>query len=157
MNNWKEVENIILNEVNFLKNNLLLSPYRQNDPIKCNHCLLRNIATMVVAGNVSLIKNTHNKQYWGNNSVAIDSKKHGSEWHDNKIRIIKKYFNDNNLQTVNEPKLHYGRADIGVPELNLFIEIGTINLYKLHYNLKFILNSRILLIPDDNYFLEFIL
>lgn len=82
-------------------------------------------------------------------------KQHGAFWHDSLIRIIENYFNYNKHKTELEPAMYYGRADLGVPSLNLFIEVGTINLYKLYNNLINMADCKIIVVPENDYLIEF--
>ncbi|MFA6551197.1 MAG: hypothetical protein WCV41_01560 [Patescibacteria group bacterium] len=163
MLSWREVENNINQEMSFLEDALLPSPYHQEDPIKCNDCLFRQIAILIVGGRIKV-----KKIIYGNNSVWLyrknptpidndESKKHGAYWHYSMIKMIENYFKDSNYSVQNEPNLHYGKADLGIEELSLFIEIGTINIFKLYNNLFYMKNSKIVVIPSDNYFIEFTL
>ena len=56
MADWNEVEKTISEEIEFLKNNISPSPFEQNDPIKCDYCLLRKIAIFIVSGKIKLRK-----------------------------------------------------------------------------------------------------
>ncbi len=160
MKNWNLVEQNICNEIDFLSNNILSSPFHQNDSIQCKDCIFRQIAILIVSGKIKVKKiiNSKNK-LWPINKTQdniVDNKKsHGADWHNSLISQIKNYFKDNNYLTKLEPNLHYGRADLGVSELNIFIEVGTINIYKLYNNLINMVECKILIMPDDNYILEF--
>jgi len=161
MLDWNSVEKQISAEINFLHNLVHLSPYTQNDPIKCSDCLYRQIALMIISGKVRITKiEFKNKNILGINNFNFNAirsleKKHGADWHDSSIQKLHQYFQNNNVQTTSEPNLHYGRADLGVPELKIFIEVGTVNLYKLYYNLSYLSGCKILLIPVDFYAIEF--
>lgn len=57
-----------------------------------------------------------------------------------------------------EPILNYGRADLGVylkQNKILYVEIGTVSLFKLWYNFSTMKNVTFLLIPSENYAIEF--
>jgi len=157
MIDWNEAEKTISAEIEFLKNNISPSPFEQNDPIKCECCLLRNIAILIVSGKIKLTKiNYKNNSVWQTgkffNSGGL--KKHGGNWHNDLILTIEKYFLNNNITVDKEPALYYGRADLGTDN-RLFIEVGTTNLYKLYLNLLYLNNCKIILVPTDNYLLEF--
>lgn len=146
-------------EINFLKKNILPSPYRQNDPIKCIDCIFRQIAILIVSGKIEVRKIIYNSsEMWQKDKyikqVAIE-KQHGATWHNSIIKTIENYFKLNNYTIKSEPDLHYGKADIGVTSLKLFIEVGTINLYKLYCNLINMTSCKIIVVPEDNYFIEF--
>jgi hypothetical protein len=75
-------------------------------------------------------------------------------WHDSKIKLIKKYFKTNGLPVKDEAPLYYGRCDLSVPQINTFVEVGTINLYKLYLNLLNMRDCKMLIILDDHSLLE---
>lgn len=158
---WNLVEKNIKEEIIFLKDNIQLSPFNHSDPIKCAGCLFRILATFVVSGRIKVSKiNYHNDSIWNRNLLSLESneaKKHGAFWHDSKINIIKEYFEINKFKTQSEAKLFYGRCDLSVSYLKIFIEVGTINLYKLYLNLLNMKKCRILLVLNDSSLLEFIL
>lgn len=154
--NWNLVEEAINKEIYFLKNNLSLSPYSQNDPIKCNDCLFRQMAILIVSGKISVQKVTGKiENHWPIKEKinSENEKMHGSDWHHETIKQIERYFTTNNYKTTTEPSLHFGRADLGIPELNLFVEIGTVNLYKLYINLLNMKNCNFILEPFGSYFI----
>src|SRR3989338_3304584 len=155
MGNWNIIEKNINKEINFLSTSLLLSPYHQNDAIKCNDCLFRGIGILIVAGKVKVRKIIFkNGDIWDANKYQKNvgnEKPHGAAWHYTNMKIIEDYFKRNNYKIEVEPNLHYGRADLAAPELNLFIEVGTINLYKLYFNLINMNNVRIIIMPSDYY------
>ncbi len=159
MKDWNLVEKTINNEIDFLNNNLLLSPFRQNDPIQCKDCIFRQIAILIVSGKIKVKKtiNSNNKLWPINKTYSNNdnNKSHGADWHNSLINQIKNYFKDNGHATTLEPDLHYGRADLGIPELNIFIEVGTINIYKLYSNLINMVKCKIIVVPDNNYIIEF--
>jgi len=158
---WNLVEKNIKEEMVFLKDNIQLSPFTHSDPIKCNDCLFRLVATFIVSGRIKVSKiNYHDDGIWDRNLLALESneaKKHGAFWHNSKINIIKKYFEINKFKTQSETKLFYGRCDLSIPDLKIFIEVGMINLYKLYLNLSNMKKCRILLVLSDSSLLEFIL
>jgi len=157
MISWNDAEKNITEEVEFLKNNLSPSPFEQNDPIKCEYCLLRKIAIFIVSGKIKLKKISYkNNSIWQSENYRRDDnlKKHGGNWHNDLIITIEKYFLANGMKVEKEPALYYGRADLKAGD-NLFIEVGTINSYKLYLNLSSLKNCKIILVPSDNYLLEF--
>ena len=161
MQNWHKIEKQINNEIYFLKDNILQSPYRQNDPIKCSDCIFRQLAILIVSGRIRTKKIVYkNNEIWQKNQYLksqIKEKQHGAAWHYSVIKIIENYFKIHNYVITYEPNLHYGRADLGVPNLNLFIEVGTVNLYKMYCNFMYMTKCKIIVIPSDNYFIEFFL
>jgi len=159
MNTWFEVEKSIYKTKIFLFNNLSPSPFRQEDPIKCNDCILRYISVLIVSGKIKVNKINHKDNFWSPSIIDPNSeiKHHGSDWHNRKIEEINGYFLLKNYTTKKEPNLHYGRADLGISGLNIFIEVGTVNFYKLLINCIQMKNCVIIVAPNDNYILEFYL
>ena len=157
---WNLVEKNIIETIDFLKNNILLSPYKQNDAIKCSECIFRQISILIVSGRVKVrkIKYKQNSIWnYGKYFYETNRKNHGAEWHNSLIRIIEEYFTSHNYSVSVEPSLHYGRSDLGVKQMNLYIEVGTINIYKLLINLLNMNDCKIAIVPSDDYLLEFIL
>jgi hypothetical protein len=78
------------------------------------------------------------------------------------MSVVSKYFEDQNYKIKLEPNLNlnYGRADLGVyskqnPKEIFYIEIGTVSLFKLWYNFSTMKNVTFLVIPFEEYFIEF--
>jgi hypothetical protein len=118
---------------------------------------LRNIAILIVSGKLKLRKIIYkNNSIWQIEKIFNSGglKKHGGNWHNDLILTIEKYFLANGVPVQKEPALYYGRADLGAGN-NMFIEVGTINLYKLYLNLSSLNNCKIIMVPADNYLLEF--
>lgn len=159
MQDWNKIEKQINNEIYFLKNNILQSPYHQNDPIKCSDCIFRQLAILIVSGKIKTKKVIYkNNGIWQESKYfksQIMEKQHGAAWHYSVIKIIENYFKIHNYAIKHEPNLHYGRSDLSIPELNLFIEVGTVNIYKIYCNLINMTKCKIIIIPSDNYFIEF--
>lgn len=154
---WNLIEKSILNEINFLKGNLLFSPYNQNNPINCNDCILRNIAILIVSGRIKIKKINYSKNsiWLSDDKYEINlNKNHGARWHDSLMIKIANYFEDKNFTITDEPALFYGRADLGIKELKLFIEIGTVDLFKLYMNILNVTDHKIIIVPSDDYLLE---
>lgn len=156
---WNIIEKNICDEIEFLNNNLLLSPFHQNDQIQCKDCILRQIAIFIVSGKIKVRKIIGSKNIlWATNESQNnigDKKSHGADWHNSFINQIESYFAKNNYLVELEPSLHYGRSDLSVPALNLFIEVGTINIYRLYNNLMNMVKCKILIMPDNDYTIEF--
>jgi hypothetical protein len=121
--------------------------------------LWRLIAILIVSGQIKCKKIYFDKkQAWQSfqgGDEDLGHKKHGTDWHNSTILNIKKYFELKRLVVDMEPVMAFGRADLGVKSLNLFLEIGTIGVYKLYINLLNIGNSKIVLIPGENFLIEF--
>jgi len=163
---WHTIENIINKEVLWLKNGIPVMPqgYKENPPfLKCDDCILRKIAILIVSGKSNTIEYQaeKNKDLWNNLTKKLDLKKisrHGEEWHKKMMDVIYEYFKQQNYKVVFEPILNYGRADLGIyskGNRSLFIEVGTVSLFKLWYNLSSMKNIAFLLIPSENKAIEF--
>ncbi len=84
--------------------------------------------------------------------------RHGEEWHKKMMDVISSYFRTSDYEVNSEPILHYGRADLGIfmkPPKNIYIEIDTVSLFKLWYNLSVMKNVTFLIIPSENKVIEF--
>ena len=96
---------------------------------------------------------------WKQDAEIYKNHTHGEEWHRKMISAAADYFKKDNYQTTLEPMLNLGRADIGAYfdalKSPIYIEIGTTSLYKLLYNLLTMENSIFLIIPAEEYMIEF--
>lgn len=159
---WNIIENHIKQEVLWLKNNIDTLPagYRSKDIlIVCEDCILRKLAILIVSGKINAKKIKFEQLPWGDNFEANENHRHGEEWHRKMMNVTANYFRKNGYQTSLEPILNFGRADLGVFSKTLkspiYAEIGTTSLYKLLYNLLTIKNSIFLIIPTEEYMIEF--
>ena len=149
---WNETETIIAEEINWLKQNILtMTSHEPKHPLlHCCDCILRKIALLIVSGNVQTT-------YFETKSNKIPSiHRHGHDWHKKMMDVVSEYFKKYKIET--EPTLHYGRADLQIiinPKTTLYVEIGTVSLFKLWYNLWVMKNTTFLIIPDENYAIEF--
>jgi len=162
---WHIIENIISKEIAWLKDNIPLLPegYKENPLSLSDDYILRKIAILIVSGRVGTIEfqAERNKDLWSNLTNKPNLKKisrHGREWHRKMMDVINEYFKLKNCGVVSEPVLHYGRADLEV-HLNLkkplYIEVGTVSLYKLWHNLSSMKNATFLIIPSEKRAIEF--
>jgi hypothetical protein len=74
------------------------------------------------------------------------------------MNLITEYFEKQGFEVVSEPFLSNGRSDLGIYKdgyTDLFIEIGTTSAYKLWWNLQTLMDSKILLVPDERQAIEF--
>lgn len=161
---WHTIEKIITQEIIWLRKNILALPEGYNKtplPLKCNNCILRKIAILIVSEQVRAREiQATNKDLW--NGLTFKSKlnkinRHGKEWHRRMMDIIYEYFKKQGYQVEIEPVLNYGRADLGVylnSQRSIYIEIGTVSLYKLWYNLSSMKNVIFLIIPSCNKVIE---
>ena len=163
---WNAIENIINKEILWLKNNIPVLPesYKQN-PIflKYDDIILRKIAILITSGRVKAIEliAKNNKNLWNNHVENYDFKKisrHGQEWHKKMMDIIYAYFSNQGGKITMEPSLNYGRADLGIyfkSNKKIYIEVDTVSLFKLWYNLSTMKNFTFLIIPSENKVIEF--
>ena len=163
---WSIVEKIIKNETSWLKDNIQTLPerYKQN-PIflKCDDCILRKIAILIASGEIDAfeLKAMQNNDLWDGftKKIAINRiSRHGEEWHRKMMNGIFKYFKLQNYKVDIEPILDYGRADIGAysnKNNTIYIEIGTVSLFKLWYNLSTMKNTTFLIVSEEDYAIEF--
>jgi len=162
---WNAVENIIDNEILWLKNNIPVLPesYKENPPfLKYDEVILRKIAILIVSGRITAVEFVaeKNKDLWDNHTEKSDLKKvswHGQEWHKKMMDVIHEYFRLRNYKIIQEPVLNYGRADLGVFSKSnnpLYIEVGTVSLFKLWYNLATMKNVVFLIIPTENQIIQ---
>lgn len=72
--------------------------------------------------------------------------------------VASSYFSSLGYQINMEPFLHYGRADLGIfmkQHKPLYVEIDTVSLFKLWYNLSVMKNATFLIIPSEDKAIEF--
>ncbi len=165
--NWRFVEDNITKELKWLENNILFLPerYKSENPLSlCNSCLLRKLSILIVSGKIRAteLKGQKNNDLWNNLTKEKNIQKlseHGKDWHKKMINIVHHYFTSQNYKlVVIEPVLNYGRADLGVFSdfsKPIYIEIGTVSLYKLWYNFLTMKNTKFLLVFSEEYAIEF--
>lgn len=163
---WYIIENFINEEILWLKNNISTSPYESDNQliITCKNCLLRKIAILIISGKIEAVQfKAKGVNLWSKltNKTAIQAlSRHGQEWHRKMMDIVSEYFKLKKFRLVLEPILHYGRADLGVYpnsslKESLYVEIGTVSLYKLWYNLSTMKNTTFLIVPSEKYVIKF--
>ena len=161
---WHEVEEQIQKEINWLRQSIeTFSKEEKYAPIGCRECLMRRISVLIVSGVVKateINKGPELQSFWTesnqNNSKMVY---HGSDWHRETMKKIENHFRNQGCNVIREPNLQWGRTDLGVfkkGEIDLFIEIGTTSLFKLYINLKQMKNFIYLIVPSDDYLIEFI-
>lgn len=165
---WDKVERQIYKEVEWLRNAIdIFSTAAASDPVAhCNDCMLRNIAILIISGNVKareIKKLPTLPSFWllPNNIAGPErpEMRHGKEWHRNTMGAVEKYFLYKKYTVTREPNLYWGRADLGIyksGEKDLLVEIGTTSLFKLWINLEVMENFDYLIIPRDNKLIEFV-
>lgn len=168
---WEEVEKHLDAETRWLRRVLSFyhTPKRElkNIPLQyghCDNCLLRNVAMMISAGTVEakeIKKDEDLLSFW---PVVEDANSeqsniyHGKEWHSRTMEAIKQHFQNEGFEVTLEPRLHWGRADLGVHkegEKDLIVEVGTLSALKLFINLKFMKDFIYLVVPNDERIVEF--
>jgi hypothetical protein len=159
---WHIVENILSKEISWLKEKIsIMSVKYRSDrlPQICDDCFFRKLAILIVNGKVKAteFRTKNGKDLW-NNTIGKKINKHGKEWHRKMMGVISEYFRKQNYKVISEPTTNYGRADLGVysnSKNTIYIEVGTISLFKLWYNLSTMENITFLLIPSKEYAIEF--
>lgn len=165
---WQECEIKIAKELRSLKESISVMPdrYRShsplNDLLKCDDCIFRKISILIVAGLINVEK-TSIEDSWSDFCFGATNKRvhsHGKDWHRKMIDSVAQYFNKINGKNkiIIEPILTYGRADIGIfcdNKRSIYIEIGTVSIFKIWYNLMVMPNSTFILVPDDNSVIKF--
>jgi len=162
---WHNVESNIKKEIVWLKNNIPVLPekYKENPSfLRCDDCILRKIAILITSGEIKATEFKNNKageDLWNSITKKIDLKKisrHGEEWHKKMMDVIYEYFKSQNCKIILEPILNYGRADLGIySKKPLYIEVETVSLFKLWYNLSTMKNVSFLIVPSENSAIEF--
>ena len=166
--NWHIIENVINQEILWLKEKILIMPsaYRKDRLLQdCDNCLLRKLAILIVSGKIKAyeIRTKNGKDLWVNsviqkNSLCANKSKHGKEWHRKMMDRVSNCFIAQNYKVRLEPILNYGRADLKAynHRENIYIEIGTVSLFKLWYNFLTTKNTTFLIIPSKDYILKFV-
>jgi site-specific recombinase XerD len=161
---WHIIEPLINKEKDWLKNNIsVLSDAYQTKPLALSNCyILRKLATLIVNGRVKAKEflTSGKIDLWdgltkkvGVNNISY----HGKEWHKKMMTVTYEYFEKQNYKVTLEPVLNYGRADLGINIKSnkiLYIEIGTVSLFKLWYNLSVMQNIAFLIVPSEDYAIE---
>ena len=163
---WNAIENIINEEILWLKNNIPVLPesYKENPPfLKYDEIIMRKIAILIASGRIKAVEfiAENNKDLWDNHIEKSDFNKishHGQEWHKRMMDVIYDYFKTQGGKIITEPSLDYGRADLGIylkPNKSIYVEVDTVSLFKLWYNFVTMKNVIFLIIPSENKLLEF--
>jgi integrase/recombinase XerD len=164
---WHVVENFINKEIDWLKDNIPTMPerYKENPPFfKHDDSIFRKIAILIVSNEAKATEfrsENENKDLWNNLTEKKNINRinrHGQEWHKKMMDVTHEYFKLRNYEITLEPVLNYGRADLGIGSNShnpLYIEVGTVSLFKLWYNLSTMKNVTFLIIPSENKAIEF--
>jgi hypothetical protein len=131
----------------------------------CDECpyTFRKIALLIVTGKIKakefIARDGHD--LWDDLTQKHGIKgsaRHGGSWHKKMMDAITEYFENQRFEVIPEPFLNKGRADLGIYKdghMDLFVEVGTTSAYKLWWNLQMLMNSKILLVPDEKRAIEF--
>jgi len=170
---WYAVEHKIQEELEWLTNSIDTFSNEENfDQKICNEIftryLLRNIALLILSQKVQateITKEPSLKSFWKVNCKINNKKRnkktifHGKEWHAKTMKMIENHFLSLGYKVIREPNLYLGRADLEAykqREKPLFIEVGTISLFKLWTNLRLMKNCIYLIVPNDDRLIEFV-
>jgi len=160
---WHIVEEAINLEIEWLRQVIVLGPTEKVPG--CDECpyTFRKIALLIVTGKIKakefIARDGHD--LWDDltqrHGIKI-SARHGGSWHKKMMDVITEYFANQGFEVIPEPFLNKGRADLGIYKdghMDLFVEVGTTSAYKLWWNLQMLMNSKILLVPDEKRAIEF--
>jgi hypothetical protein len=156
---WIDAEDEIVKIIADLKENISVMPerYRSDESlkslIKCDDCLLRKIAVLIISDFIKiekiLLKDFWPNFYFDKSERPLHS--HGADWHRKMIDSVAQYIGKDKV--VIEPILDYGRADIGIDK-SIYIEVGTVSLFKIWYNLMVMSKCTFILIPNDDFIIK---
>jgi hypothetical protein len=160
---WHIVEEAINREIEWLWK-VIVEHVTEKVP-GCDECpyTFRKIALLIVTGKIKakefIAREGHD--LWDDLTQKHGVKKsarHGGSWHKKMMDVITEYFENQGFDVIPEPFLNKGRADLGIYKdghMDLFVEVGTTSAYKLWWNLQMLMNSKILLVPDERQAIEF--
>lgn len=153
---WDEVEKAITKEIKWLKETIIETLIKDKDI--CKDCMYRRLAILIVSGKIKATDIKSCASLWGKRKLSINSKPHGKDWHNEIMNLVYNYFKSLGFNVAIEPNLNMGRADLGIykkDKRNLFVEIGTVSLPKLLFNLESMEGSDFLLVLDLKHTIEF--
>lgn len=153
---WDVVEKAIVKEIKWLQDIIIETPHKDKDV--CKDCIYRRLAVLILTGKVKTKDIKSSVCLWGEEKSFPIGKPHGKEWHAEVMKLVNGYFKSSGYEVTIEPNLNMGRADLGVykeGERDLFVEIGTVSLPKLLFNLESMEGSDFLLVLDLNHAVEF--
>ena len=156
---WHLVEESIVKEIKWLQEIIIETHHHKDrDDNICRGCVYRRLAILILAGKIKAKDIKSSICLWGEEKSFPVGKPHGKEWHAETMKLVSSYFKYLGYDVAIEPNLNMGRADLGAyrkDERNLFIEIGTVLLPKLLFNLESMEGSDFLLVLDLNHAVEF--
>jgi len=160
---WHIVEEAINLEIEWLRQVIVPGPTEKVP--WCDECpyTFTKMALLIITGKIKakefIAREGHD--LWDDLTQKHGVKKsarHGGSWHRRMMDVITEYFKDKGFEVIPEPFLNKGRADLGIYKdghMDLFVEVGTTSAYKLWWNLQMLVNSKILLVPDEKRAIEF--
>lgn len=158
---WNIIEKAILSEQKWLKNTLLIPPHKEAKSFYasnfCENCIFRRMAILIVSGSIKVKDIKSSKSLWGR-KILEHIKPHGKEWHSRMMDLIASYFKSLKYNIATEPFLNKGRADLAIYKTgkkNLFVEVGSVSLPKLLFNLESMENSTLLIVLNEKHIVEF--
>lgn len=162
---WDVVEKAIIKEQKWLNDNLMRPFYKEGEDFYkadfCENCILRKIAILIVSGKVRTTDIKSKACLWGDEKQFKDIiKPHGKDWHARLMSLVANHFKSLRFEITIEPHLNKGRADLGIykkGKKNLFVEIGSVSLPKLLFNLESMEDSILLIVLDINHAIEFLI
>jgi hypothetical protein len=162
---WDVVETAIEKEMKWLHESFQAfhnsEKYADSTIPTCHDCIFRRIAILIVSGKIKvreIIKSTMLNSLWMSNDSNAIKVYHGKLWHSQMIERIANHFKTQGYQIVMEPQLRWGRTDLSaskIGEKTIYVEVGTVSLFKLWMNLKTMENYDLIVVPDDNKIIEF--
>jgi len=153
---WEIVEKVIAKETKWLKETLI--EISKNEEGHCKDCIFRRLAILIISGRIRTKDIKSSVCLWGKEKSFLIGKPHGKEWHAEMMKLVATYFKSLDYNVAIEPNLNMGRADLAAYKKDgrdLFIEIGTVSLYKLLFNLESMEGSDFLIVLDLNHAIEF--
>lgn len=158
---WDTVEKAILKEQEWLESSLLKPFYKESEDFYksklCENCIFRRMAILIVSGNVKAKDIKSKKMLFDSKESLENIKPHGKEWHQKMMNLAAIHFKSQRFDVMVEPFLNKGRADLGVynsKKKNFFIEIGSVSLPKLLFNLESMEDSTFLMVLDEKHAIE---
>lgn len=153
---WNVVEGAIIKEIKWLKKTIIEAPIKKSN--YCKDCIFRRLAILIVSGKIKARDIKSSVSLWGKEKSFSVGKPHGKEWHTEMMKLVSSYFKSLGYDVAIEPNLNMGRADLGIykkGERHLFIEVGTVSLPKLLFNLESMEASDFLIVLESNHAVEF--
>ena len=160
---WHIVEEAINHEIEWLER--VIEQTVIGKVPGCDDCryTFRKIALLIITGRITakelIARDGHD--LWDDLTQKRGIKgsaRHGGSWHKKMMDVITEYFEKQEFEVIPEPFLSQGRADLGIYKdgyTDLSVEVGTISPYKLWWNLQMLINSKILIVPDEKRAIEF--